>query len=81
MSPDGLDDGAVEEEDHNHWDEVAEEESKKDIALVVPVISEIIVRAGKEHAFCCVSTPDSHKRRQGDTNGIAPDSQKNGKSL
>ena len=58
VSPHSLDDGAVVEEDHDQGEQVAEEESKEHIALVVPVILKIIIGASVEQSFSGVSTPD-----------------------
>ena len=81
MSPDSLDNGAVEEEDNGHGDQVAEEEAKENVGFVVPVILQVVVRAGEEHALSGVSTPDIQKRREGDTDSIAPDGQDDGHGL
>ena len=43
MSPDSGDNGAVEEENHDHGDHVAEDKAKEDIALGVPVISQVVI--------------------------------------
>ena len=59
VSPDGRDDGAVAEEDQDHWDQVAEEEAEQDVALVVPVVGQVVVGAGEEHAFSGEATPPS----------------------
>ena len=49
MSPHSLDNGAVEEENHDHGEQVAEEEAKENVALGVPVLSQVVIRAGEEH--------------------------------
>lgn len=51
VSPHGFDDRAVEEEDHGHGDQVAEEEAEKNVALVVHVLIQVVVAAGVEHAL------------------------------
>ncbi len=50
-----LDYKPVEEEHHDHGDQVAEEEAEQDVALAVPVILQVVIRAGEEHALSGVS--------------------------
>ena len=81
VGPDGLDDGGVEEEDHGHGDEVAEEEAEEDIALMVPVLVQVVVGAGVEHTLGGVVSPDLHEGREGNADGVTPDGQEDGHGL
>ena len=81
MGPDSLDNAGVEEEDHGHGDAVAEEESEEHVALVVPVLVQVVVGAGVKHALGGVAAPQVHERREGNADGVAPDAQQDGESL
>ena len=48
MSPDGLDNGRVEEVDHNHGDDIAEEESKENIRLLAPFLAQVVIAGNQK---------------------------------
>ena len=78
MGPDSLNNGAVEEEDDDHGDQVAEEEAEEDVGLVVPVVLQVVIGAGEEHALGGVAAPNVEQGGQGDADGVAPDGQDDG---
>ena len=81
VSPDSLDNGAVEEEDESHGQHVAEEESEEHVALGIPGLRQVVVRAGVQQALGGESTPDVQQGRQRDADGVAPDGGQDGHGL
>ena len=49
---DGLDDLGVEEDDDEHGEGVVVDEGVQDVALVVPVLSQVVVAARHQQALC-----------------------------
>ena len=59
VGPDGLDDGAVVEEDQDHGEQVVEDEDEDDVASVVEVVAHVVVAASDQHALNGIATPDA----------------------
>ena len=59
MSPDGLHDGAVVEEDEDHWEEIVEDAHKDDVAPVVQIVTHVVVATGHKHALDGIASPDA----------------------
>lgn len=81
MSPNSLDNGAVEEEDESHGQHVAEEESEEHVALGIPGLRQVVIRAGVQQTLGGESAPDVQQGRQGDADGVTPDSSQDGNGL
>ena len=59
MSPHGLDDGAVVEEDEHHRQEIVEAEGKDNVTPVVEVVAQVVVAASHKHALDGIAATDS----------------------
>ena len=59
VGPHRLHDGAVVEEDQDHWQEVVKEDNKENVAPVVQILAHVVVAAGQEHTLRGVPSPNT----------------------